>query len=56
MSTHEECCVERRSQCELDQVGEMVRNEGEYRAQKGAYETEQASNYIWGRNVGYKRQ
>ena len=49
----EECCVERKSQCEWHQIGEIVRNEGRYWVQKDAYETDQTSNYIWGRNVGF---
>ena len=35
------------------QVGEIVRHAGEYCAQKDAYETDQTSNDIWSRNVGY---
>ena len=43
----------RRSQCEWDQVGDIGRNALEYCAQKDAYATDQTSNDIWGRNVGY---
>ena len=42
-----------RSHCEWDQVGEIGRNAGVCCAQKDAFETDQTSNDIWGRNVGY---